>query len=335
MQSVQEPWSHVEAFLGRPLLAIGRSEVSLLKIITILIALALIVMAARYLKRLLVQRLLVEKVHDEGARFALGTITQYLVVIFGVLIVLQSAGINLSSLTVLSGTIGIGIGFGLQNIANNFFSGIIILLERPVKVGDRIQVGDVNGDVVRIAIRSTTILTNDNINIIIPNSEFVSNQVINWSHNDRNLRVSVPVGVSYSSDPEEVRSILLQVATDHPDILGSPAADVIFSGFGGSSLDFVLRVWTSTRIQTPRILQSEINFRIFEAFGRNGIEIPFPQTDIHLRSASVPLFSEQPERKKAGAPYPDSLRASGEGAVLALAERFIGVSAVYYNGWVK
>lgn len=290
---VIEHWERLRAYLAAPLFSAGGSEVSLLKVVSIVLAIALIVTGARFLKRLLVSRLLAERVHDEGARFALGTITQYLVVFFGVLVVLQSAGINLSSLAVLSGTIGIGIGFGLQNIANNFFSGIIILLERPVKVGDRIQVGEVNGDVVRIAIRSTTILTNDNINIIVPNSEFVSNRVINWSHNDRNLRVTVPVGVSYSSDPEEVRRILLQVATDHPDILDRPSPDVIFSDFGNSSLDFELRVWTRTRIQAPKILRSEVNFRIFEAFRRHGIEIPFPQTDVHFRSTDIPLFSEK------------------------------------------
>jgi len=227
-----------------------------------------------------------------------------LIVFFGILVVLQSAGIDLSTLTVLSGTIGLGIGFGLQKIADNFFSGLIILLERPVKVGDRIQVGEINGDVVRIAIRTTTILTNDNINIIIPNSEFVSKQVINWSHNDRNLRVAAPVGVSYDSDPEQVRRVLLGVADNHPDILAEPLPVVLFSGFGDSSLDFELLVWTETRIQTPRFLRSELNFRIFEAFRKNGIEIPFPQTDLHIKSSDIAL-SEPRDRKSP----PDKARA--------------------------
>ena len=201
-----------------------------------------------------------------------------------------SGRIDLSTLTVLSGTIGLGIGFGLQNIADNFFSGLIILLERPVKVGDRIQVGDINGDVVRIAIRSTTVLTNDNINIIIPNSEFVSKQVINWSHNDRNLRVSVPVGVSYGSNPEQVKKVLLSVADNHPDILSKPVPTVLFTGFGDSSLDFELLVWTQTSIQAPRFLRSELNYRIFDAFRKNGIEIPFPQRDLHVRNSDIPLW---------------------------------------------
>lgn len=277
-------------WLVRPLFAIGKSEISIFKIATIILSVAVIVASAKFLKRLLVGKLLVSSVHDKGTRSALGTIVQYLIVFFGFLIVLQSAGIDLSTLTVLSGTIGLGIGFGLQNIADNFFSGLIILLERPVKVGDRIQVGDINGDVVRIAIRSTTVLTNDNINIIIPNSEFVSKQVINWSHNDRNLRVSVPVGVSYGSNPEQVKTVLLSVADNHPDILAKPAPAVLFTGFGNSSLDFELLVWTQTRIQTPRFLRSELNYRIFAAFRKSGIEIPFPQTDLHIRSTDIPLW---------------------------------------------
>ncbi|MGC8773980.1 MAG: mechanosensitive ion channel family protein [Chlorobaculum sp.] len=288
--------SHVTDWLVRPLVVIGHAEISIVKIATIILSVALIVAAAKFLKRMLVGRLLVSSVHDTGTRSALATILQYLIVFFGILIVLQSAGIDLSTLTVLSGTIGLGIGFGLQNIADNFFSGLIILLERPVKVGDRIQVGEINGDVVRIAIRSTTLLTNDNINIIIPNSEFVSKQVINWSHNDRSLRVSVPVGVAYGSDPELVKRVLLGVAENHSDILTQPAPAVLFSDFGNSSLDFELLVWTETRIQTPRFLRSELNYRIFDAFRKNGIEIPFPQTDLHIRSSDIPLW-EPRERK--------------------------------------
>ncbi|MBN1929679.1 MAG: mechanosensitive ion channel [Chlorobiaceae bacterium] len=283
-------------WLVRPMIVIGKAEISIVKIAAIILSVALLVSGAKFLKRLLVGKLLVSSVHDQGTRSALGTIVQYLVVFFGILVVLQSAGIDLSTLTVLSGTIGLGIGFGLQNIADNFFSGLIILLERPVKVGDRIQVGDINGDVVRIAIRSTTVLTNDNINIIIPNSEFVSKQVINWSHNDRNLRVSVPVGVSYGSNPEQVKTVLLGVADNHPDILATPSPAVLFSGFGNSSLDFELLVWTRTRIQTPRFLRSELNYRIFAAFHKNGIEIPFPQTDLHIRSTDIPLWDPRPPK---------------------------------------
>lgn len=283
------------AALTAPAFSIGGTDISLWKILTIVITFSLVVVTARFLKRILTGKLLTA-VHDEGTRVALGTIVQYLVVFFGFLLVLQSAGIDLSTLTVLSGTIGIGIGFGLQNIVDNFFSGLIILLERPIKVGDRIDVGTINGDVIRIAIRSTTVRTNENINIIIPNSEFVSKQVINWSHTDRNVRISIPVGVSYRSDPKQVRDVLLKVAEHHPAILEKPAPDVIFHEFGSSSLNFELRVWTRTHIQIPKILRSEMNYRIFDELKQNGIEIPFPQRDIHFRSTDISLHAGSPER---------------------------------------
>ncbi len=290
MESIQQELLHIWTILTTPVIAIGQAEVSFWKILTIIVSIGLVVAAAKFLKRLIAGKLLVHTVHDEGTRVALGTILQYLIVFFGFLLVLQSAGIDLSTLTVLSGTIGIGIGFGLQNIVDNFFSGLIILLERPIKIGDRIEVGSINGDVVRIAIRSTTVKTNDNINIIIPNSEFVSKQVINWSHTDRNVRVTIPVGVSYKSDPKKVREVLLKVAENHPAILEKPSPDVIFYEFGNSSLNFELRVWTRTHIQIPRTLRSEINYRIFEAFTKYGIEIPFPQHDIHFKSSDI-IFS--------------------------------------------
>ena len=134
----------------------------------------------------------------------------------------------LSTLTILAGALGVGIGFGLQNITNNFISGIIILFERPIKVGDRIQVGDLFGDVVNISMRSTMVVTNDNIAVIVPNSEFISSRVINWSYSDRNVRFNIPVGVSYKEDPEKVKQILLEVAEQDKGVLKSPKPEVLF-----------------------------------------------------------------------------------------------------------
>ena len=195
----------------------------------------------------------------------------------------------------MAGAVGIGIGFGLQSIANNFISGLVILFERPVKVGDRIQVGGVTGDVVRIGARATTVKTNDNIDIIVPNSEFISSQVINWSHSDREVRLHVPVGVSYSSNPEEVQKILLDVAAVQPGVLKSPAPEVLFTEFGDSSLNFELLVWTSEFIAKPNFLHSELNFAIRAKFKECGVEIPFPQRDVHVRSG---LFPPQSVREK-------------------------------------
>ena len=190
----------------------------------------------------------------------------------------------MSTLNVLFGALGVGIGFGLQNIANNFISGLIILFERPIKIGDRIEVGDINGDVMEISSRATTVLTNDNITVIVPNSEFISSQVINWSHSDRNVRFKIPVGVSYKEDPEKIRSILLGVASDHPGILRKPDTLVLFDEYGENSLNFNLVVWTTDYINRPNVLKSEMYYEIFKRFKKEGIEIPFPQRDIHLKS---------------------------------------------------
>jgi small-conductance mechanosensitive channel len=143
-------------------------------------------------------------------------------ILVGILIILQTSGIDLTTLNILAGAVGIGIGFGLQNIANNFISGLIILFERPIKIGDRIEVGEVDGDVVEIGLRSTTVLTNDNIAIIIPNSKFISENVVNWSHNDSKVRFKIPVSVAYGSDVKLVEKLLLEVAEENADVFDYP-----------------------------------------------------------------------------------------------------------------
>jgi small-conductance mechanosensitive channel len=180
---------------------------------------------------------------------------------------------------------------GLQAIVSNFVAGLILLLEQPIKLGDRIEVGDTYGDVVRLRGRSTWIRTNENVVIIVPNSEFINGRVTNWTANDRQVRISLALGVSYNSDPVRVREVLLMVAGNHTDILADPAPEVVFTEFGDSSLNFELRVWTIQQVQTPTRLKSDLYFAIFEAFRKEGIEIPFPQRDLHVRSISEPFSS--------------------------------------------
>jgi len=276
----------VRAALFHPYFYIGPlpiTPVFLIKTTLYFIALGFL---SRAIRRLLLNRVLVRTSLDEGQRYAFAHILGYLVFLFGVFGGLQLAGLDLRNLVLLGSAIGIGVGFGLQNIANNFVSGIILLTERPIRVGDRVEVGGTNGAVVRIGARSTWVRTNDNVVIIIPNSEFVNNRVTNWTVNDRRVRFAYPVGVSYGSDPERVRNVLTEVAVRHPDIIDSPPPEVLFKGFGESSLDFELRVWTVTRVQTPRPLGSELYFAIFPAFREHGIEIPFPQRDLHLKTVS-------------------------------------------------
>jgi small-conductance mechanosensitive channel len=161
---------------------------------------------------------------------------------------------------------------------------VIILFERPIKVGDRVEVDDIVGRVDSISGRATTIITNDNIGVIVPNSDFINQRVINWSLNDQNVRLNFPVGVSYKEDPEVIRKLLLEVARENPGVLQHPKPDVLFDEYGDSSLDFMLRVWTNQFSDTPKVLKSELYYAIFEKFNEHGIEIPYPQRDVHLKS---------------------------------------------------
>ncbi len=221
---------------------------------------------------------------DEGRKFALERIITYSMFTFGAVAGIEAIGVDLGSIAVFSGALGIGLGLGFQTIAKDFASGLILLFERPVKVGDRVQVGELQGNIVTIGSRATWVRTNDNVVMIVPNSEFIERRVTNLTLIDRNVRITVPVGVSYASDPEQVRSLLLEAARGHPDVLQELSPDVIFAGFGDSSLDFELRVWTSRQVTTPRVIASELYFQIFAALKSAGIEIPFPQRDLHVRS---------------------------------------------------
>lgn len=287
MESLQAFLVQLRAWLDIPLLPVGGTRFTLWMLLYLLVLIALLVYVTGKLKTWMVERLLARTRIDIGVLQAVGSIFRYVIVAIGFMIILQTAGINLSALTVLAGALGIGVGFGLQNITNNFVSGLIILFERPIKVGDRIAVGNVTGDVVKISPRATTIVTNDNIAIIVPNSEFISSQVINWSYTNRDVRLNFPVGVAYQSDPELVRKALLEVAADHPGVLKEGKADVLLQEFGDSSLNFILRVWTREYTTTPGVLRSELNYAICKKFKEYGIEIPFPQRDLHVRSGLV------------------------------------------------
>jgi small-conductance mechanosensitive channel len=275
--------------LEKPLLQLGQVPISPAFVIKAIIFVLVLAFMARRGRRLFRIYLLDRIAMEEGHKYAFETAAEYTIVIAGLAIGLESAGVNLSSLALLGGALGIGVGFGLQPIVNNFVSGLLLLFEGPVKVGDRVEIAQLNGDVVKIGARSTWVRTNDNIVVIMPNSEFIVKPVINWTVTDRQVRFSLSVGVSYESDPDEVRNVLLHVAAQNPDVLSVPSPDVIFTEFGDSSLNFDLRYWTIAKIQTPMILRSDLYFAIFRAFKESGIEIPFPQRDLHLRSASATL----------------------------------------------
>ncbi|SIT14586.1 Mechanosensitive ion channel [Belliella pelovolcani] len=278
-------------FLSQKLFSIGESSLTVGLLITLVFSIFLLLIISEFVRKILVKRVLSKYQIERGTRQSVGTIVKYVIIIAGLVSILQTNGIDLSAFGILAGALGVGIGFGLQNITNNFISGLIILFEQPIKVGDRIEVGDISGDVIKISARSTTIVTNDNISVIIPNSQFIDSQVINWSHNDRNIRFNFPVGVSYNEDPEKVKAILIEVAKANEGVLASPSPDVLFDDFADSSLNFYLRVWTSEYINKPKVLKSQLYYEIFRRFKEQGIEIPFPQRDIHIISGGEKLKS--------------------------------------------
>jgi small-conductance mechanosensitive channel len=279
---------------------IGNLPVTPLFLLKVAAFLLLLGLGARVVRKIMRQRVLVHTSMDEGLQYSVAVGAGYLFFIVGLVVGLQSLGLNLTSIAFLGGAVGIGVGVGLQPVVNNFVSGLILLVERPIKVGDRIEIAELAGDVVKIAARSTWVRTNDNVVIIVPNSEFTTQRVTNWTANDRRVRVSLPVGTSYSSDPEQVRKLLLAAAREHADVLSDPAPDVVFTGFGDSSLNFDLRIWTTGQLRTPQILRSDLYFAVFRIFKEQGIEIPFPQRDLHLRSVSMPIpfmRTDNPEKQ--------------------------------------
>lgn len=287
MKALQDLFEQIREFLSIPIFTVGQSYITLWSLLYIVLFLILLFYLSGKLKRWISQGLLARRNIDVGLREATGSIVRYVVVLIGLLVVLQTAGIDLTTLNVLAGAIGIGVGFGLQNIANNFISGLIILFERPIKIGDRIEVGNVEGDVTHIGARSTTVVTNDNITIIVPNSKFISENVVNWSHNDNKVRFKIPVSVAYSSDTRSVERLLLEVARENPNVLEDPPPSVRFMEFGESGLLFELRAWTDTLTHRKGLLISNLNFAIYDKFQQHGIEIPFPQREVRIRKSPL------------------------------------------------
>ena len=285
----------LKGWLGVHLFNLGKTKVTLWAVLNIIVLVFLLLFVTSKLRKFVINKLLARSDIALGVRQSIGTIIRYVIVVVGVAIILQTVGIDLSSLMVLVGALGVGLGFGLQNIVNNLLSGLIILFERPIKVGDRIEVGDVQGNVTEISIRATTVVTNSNIAIIIPNSEFISSNVTNLSYTDDKVRIDVPVGVSYNSNVEHVTKLLLEVADEESAVLKEPAPRVIFNEFGDNSLNFFLRTWTSELHKRPRFYKSKLNYRIHAKFTEHDIEIPFPQRDLHIRSGKLPIVKEEPD----------------------------------------
>lgn len=246
----------------------------------VLIFVAFLILSA-FLQRLINPLLNKRLERSPGVAYAISRFIHYLVVLIGLSMAGKLVGVDMSSFAIVVGFLSVGIGFGLQNITSNFISGLILLIERPISVGDLVEVEGHIGRVLDIRMRATLINTLDNVAIIVPNSLFIQNKVVNWSHGDLRIRLHAGVGVAYGSDLELVRETLLQVAREHQEVLERPVPEVRFISFGDSSLNMDLLAWIANPGR-QYIVQSELNFAIDAAFRKAGISIPFPQRDLHV-----------------------------------------------------
>src|SRR5213594_1460962 len=279
-----------------PLPAINLSLVQIFLLIALLVA---VFWFSSGTKRFLFNRLLAQSGLDRSLQYAIAQVVSNIVLVVGIVIVLENTGIHLAALAVFAGAVGVGVGFGLQNIASNFISGLVILAERPITIGDRIEVAGIAGQVEHIRGRSTVIRTNDNISMIVPNTKFIDSPVTNWTYGDPRVRFRIPVGVAYGSDIAKVREALLAAGGENPNTLKDPAPSVFLKKFGDDSIDFELVVWSSEMSARPSRYRSDLNFAIEHKFREAGIELPFPQRDLHIRSGVLKVENvTEPETTK-------------------------------------
>ncbi|HEY9662758.1 MAG TPA: mechanosensitive ion channel domain-containing protein, partial [Allocoleopsis sp.] len=279
-----------------PLFTLGDNQYSVLHLLTLAVLLFALEICTKTVTNVVKTRILHLTVANRGTREVIAVVIRYTLLFLGALVLLQIWGIDLSSLALLASALGIGIGLGLQDIAKDIGSGLVLLFERPVQVGDFVQVGEFEGTIEAIGSRSTVIRTLDHISIIVPNSRVLSGEIINWSHHNPVSRLHLPVGVAYGCDVEQVRSALLEAAQEHVKVLSSPKPQVFFKGFGNNSLDLDLLVWTAEPSKHV-VIKSELYFAIEAKFRQSQIEVPFPQRDLHIRTGNLPIdFSPEAQQ---------------------------------------
>lgn len=280
---ISELLESLREFLNLRLFTLQDDPVTIMSLAIFLIFLSLFLFLGFFTRKMLLSKVLDRFEIEPGLQYTLARVSQYIIVVIGFLISFQFVGIDLSSLAVIFGLLSVGIGFGLQNVTSNFISGLIIMFERPIIVGDRVEVDGIEGDITEISIRSTKIRTINNISIIVPNSKFVENNVINYSHGDPSFRLDINVGVSYSSNLDTVLQALTEVAEEQQKVMKHPKHQVHLTEFGDSAWNMQLRVWI-TNVKDRYVLRNELNQAIVRKFNDFSIEIPFPQRDLHLRS---------------------------------------------------
>ena len=279
-------YSIVVLTFNQSILSFGGDDFSIIQLLVFVVLLIVSIIGSNYIAGLLRTNILQVTRMTRGSQEIISIITKYGLICLAVIILLQAYGLNLSSLALIGSALGVGIGFGLQDIARNFASGIVLLFERSIQVGDFVQIGSHMGVVEEVRTRSIVLKTLDRISIIVPNSRFLSDEVINWNHRRSVSRLHLPVGVAYGSDVDKVKSALLQAAEEHLEVLRNPSPQVFFTEFGDSSLNFELLIWTSDPSRQAPI-KSDLCFRIEEIFREQQISIPFPQRDINISPDGV------------------------------------------------
>lgn len=263
------------------------TSVTIVTLLLATIVLYIFITAAWILQNVLYHTLPRRTAADPGVVYSVSTISRYTIIALGIIFSLQSLGLDLSTLTVIGGGLSIGIGIGLQRIVANFISGIILLFEQSLRPGDVIDINGEIGTVEQLNIRATVVRTRNNVEVIVPNENFVTTQVKTYTKSTRETRILLPIGVSYNEDPKEVRRVVLETAVRHGLILKEPEPALLFRGFGESSLNFDLAVWIDQPQHTMRV-RSDLYYMIFETLKNHGIVIPFPQRDLHLKLSDQP-----------------------------------------------
>lgn len=274
--------------LTSDLFPLGNNAYSALDLMILIALLTALFIFARSIKQVLRLRVLSLTGLSRAAQETIAIVANYGFVLIGTLVLLQIWGLDITSLTVFAGVLGVGVGLGIQGIAKEFVSGLVLIFERPIQVGDFVDVGGLVGTIENISVRSTELTTLDRVSVILPNSRFLEQEVVNWSHRSAISRLHIPAGVAYGSNVEIVRQALLEAAHQQADVLSIPPPNVFFLGFGDSALNFDLLAWISEPRKQYQI-KSDLYFLIYQLFQERGVEIPFPQRDMHVRSGKLPV----------------------------------------------
>ncbi|NJK59853.1 MAG: mechanosensitive ion channel [Oscillatoriales cyanobacterium SM2_1_8] len=284
---MREFWQSLSPWLDTPLLVLGNASLTLRGLVATGFVLAATWAGARFLRGLVARSLHRALGLERGPREAVASISYYVAWTIGAIAMLQTVGIDLSSLTVFAGVVGIGFGLGVQNLASNFVSGLVLLFDQTIRVGDYIELEGLAGTVEKISIRSTLVRTVDDMFVIVPNQYLIQQRTINWSYGSNRVRVHLEVGVAYGTDPLLLTEALLAAAHNESRVLPFPEPQVWLSNFGASSLDFRLLFWID-RPREAQPIRSALRFQIEREFRQRGIEIPFPQLDLHVRPSPPP-----------------------------------------------